>query len=59
MASSGIRGGLDWIVRKRSLLKTLGQAAQGNGGVTIPGEVQKPCRCGTLGHDLVGMVAMA
>jgi len=38
--------------------QTLEQAAQGSGGVTIPGGVQKPCRCGTLGHGLAGMVVM-
>jgi len=27
-------------------------------GVTIPGGVQKVCRCGTLGHGLVGMVVL-
>ena len=28
-------------------------AAQGGGGVTIPGGVQEMCRCGTKQHDLV------
>jgi len=36
----------------------LDQAAQGGGGVTIPGGVQKTCECGTLGHGLVGMVVL-
>jgi len=36
----------------------LEQAAQGSGGVTIPGGVRKPCRCGILGHGLVGMVVL-
>jgi len=36
----------------------LEQAAQGSGGVTIPGGVQKPCRCGVLGHGLAGMVVL-
>jgi len=36
----------------------LQQAAQGSGGVTIPGGVQNTCRCGTLGHGLVGMVLL-
>jgi len=31
---------------------SLNQAAQGSGGVTISGGVQKMCRCGTSGHDL-------
>jgi len=29
-------------------------AAQGGGGVTIPGRVQKSCRCGTSVYGLVG-----
>ena len=33
-------------------------AAQGSGWVTIPGEVQETCRCGTLGYGLVGMVVL-
>ena len=36
----------------------LEQAAQGGGGVTIHGGVQKMRRCGTLGHGLAGMVAL-
>jgi len=35
--------------------QALDQAAQGGGGVPIPGGVQKPCGCGTLGHGLAGM----
>jgi len=31
------------------------QAAQGSGGVLIPGGVQKTCRCGTWGDGLAGM----
>jgi len=38
---------------------SLEQAAQGSGGVTIPGGVQKTCRYGTSGHDLAGMVVMS
>ena len=38
--------------------QALEQAAQGGGGVTIPGGVQKTCRCGILGHGLVGMVVL-
>jgi len=34
------------------------QAAQGSGGVIIPGGVQKTCRCGTSGHGLAGMVVL-
>jgi len=37
----------------------LEQAAQGSGGVTIPGGVQKTCRCGTSGHGLAGVVLLA
>ena len=61
MASSCIRGGSDWILRKISLLKecqALEQAARGGGGVTMPGGVSKKCRCGTLGHGLAGVVVM-
>ncbi|KAK4823568.1 hypothetical protein QYF61_003572 [Mycteria americana] len=35
--------------------EALEQAAQGSGGVTIPGGVQKTCSRGTSGHGLVGM----
>jgi len=34
------------------------QAAQGGGGVPIPGGVQKTCRCGILGSGLVDMVVL-
>jgi len=33
----------------------LEQAAQGGGGVTISGGVQKKCRCGTSGYGLAGV----
>jgi len=36
----------------------LGQAAQGSGGVPIPGGGQITCRYGTSRHDLAGMVGM-
>ena len=36
----------------------LEQAAQGGGGVSIPGGVQEMCRCDTEGHGLVGTVGM-
>jgi len=36
----------------------LEQAAQGSGGVAIPGGIQKMCRYGTSGHGLAGMVVM-
>ena len=28
----------------------MAQAAQGGGGVTVPGGVPEPCGCGTEGH---------
>ena len=37
------------LLRKSS--EALAQAAQGGDGVTIPGGVQEPCRCGTEGHS--------
>jgi len=36
--------------------QALEQAAQGSGGVTVPGGVKKMCRCSTSGHGLAGMV---
>jgi len=39
-------------------LQAFEQAAQINGGVTIPGVVQKTCIYGTSGHGLAGMVVM-
>ena len=39
-------------------VQTLEQAAQGGGGVTFPGDVQKPCRRGTLRYGLVGAVLL-
>ena len=48
-----------WVLGKKILLmksgKTLGWAAQGGGGVTIPGGDQETWRCGTQAHGLVGM----
>ena len=38
--------------------RALEQAAQAGGGITIPGAVQKMCRCGTSGHGLAGMVVL-
>jgi len=35
--------------------QALGQAAQGSGGVPVPGGVQKTCGCGTSGHGLAGV----
>jgi len=34
--------------------QVLEQAAQGGGGITVPGGVQGTCRCCTEGHCLVG-----
>jgi len=34
----------------------LNWAAQGGGGVTIPGGIQETFRCGTEGHGLVGEI---
>lgn len=37
----------------------IGTAAQGRGGITIPGNDQKACGCGTWGHGLVvGLVVV-
>jgi len=45
-------------IRKKFFTERVEQAAQGSGGVTIPGGVQKTCRYGTSGHGLAGMVVM-
>jgi len=42
------------VIRKSG--EALTQAAQGGGGVTVPGDVQEMWRCGTEGCGLVGMV---
>jgi len=34
----------------------MAQAAQGGGGVSVPGGVQETRRCGTYGHSLVGHI---
>ena len=57
MASSCVRGGSDWILGKMSYWQSgqaLDQAAQGSGGVPVPGGVQNPCGCGSSGHGLAG-----
>jgi len=41
-----------------ALLHHVEQAAQGSGGVPIPGGVQKTCGCAALGHGLAGMVVL-
>ena len=38
--------------------EALAQAAQGSGGVTVPGGVQETQRCGTEGRVSVSMVGM-
>jgi len=38
--------------------QVLEQAAQGGGGLPIPGGVKKTCRCGTFRHDLTGTVLL-
>jgi len=43
---------------KQKCCEALEQAAQGSGGVTIPGGVQKTCRYVTSGHGLAGMVVL-
>ena len=53
MASSCARGGLGWILGKLHLRKSgeaVAQAAQGSGGVTVPGGAEEPCGCGTEGR---------
>jgi len=46
------RGGSGWILEKISSHSggVLAQAAQGGGGVTIPGGIQEECRGGTEGR---------
>ena len=61
MASSCIRGGLEWILGKISSMKEWsddGTAVQGCGGAIIPGGVQKMCGCDTSWYGLVGMVVL-
>ena len=58
MASSCVKGGLDWILGKISFLKEWSDIGTGWPENTILGGVKKMCRCGTLGYGLVGMVVM-
>ena len=61
MASSCARGGSFWILGKISLLKEwsgIGTGCPGKWWVTIPGGVQKTCRCDTSRHGLAGMVVL-
>ena len=56
MASSCTRGDSGGMSGKISQNddEVLEQAAQGGGGVTVPGGVQEQCRCGTKRDRLVG-----
>ena len=36
--------------------EALKQAAQGGGGITVPGSVQEPYRCGTKEYSIVGNI---
>jgi len=60
MASSCVRGSLDWILRKISLLKECSGIGTGCPDVVVETpslKVFKKTRtCGTLGHGLAGMV---
>lgn len=52
---------LDWILWKISLPKvvqTLKQVPQGNGGITIPGNIQTLYICRAWGHGLVADLAV-
>jgi len=54
MALSCARGGSDWILGKNSSQKEgdiLEQAAQADDGVTVPGDFQETCKCGTERHS--------
>lgn len=53
ITSRSTKGGFEWILVKSSSLE---QAAQGCGGVTIPGSVQKLCGCGAWGRGLVAVL---
>ena len=52
MASYCTKEGSGWKLQKISSPKDTekAQAAQGGDGVTIPGSVQEPWRCGTWGR---------
>ena len=60
MASSCTRGDSGQECQEQFLLQksgqALGRAAQGGGGVTVPGGVQEAFRCCTEGHGLVGNI---
>ena len=47
------RGDSGWMIGNISSQRSseaVAQAAQGGGGVTVPGGVPEPCGCGTEGH---------
>jgi len=46
------------MLKVKTVKLIIDQVAQGSGGVTIPGGIQKTCRCGTSGHGLAGMVVL-
>jgi len=54
MALVCARGGSSWLLGKKIILiksgEAVAQAAQGGDGVTVPGDVQELCGCGTEGH---------
>ena len=52
------RGGSDWVLGRASQKEWCcsGTAAQGGGGVTVPGGVQETQRCVTKDHELVSTV---
>jgi len=61
MASSCVRGGLDWILGKIYLLKEwsgIGIGCSGKWWSPHPWRGRKSCRCSTLGHGLVGTVVL-
>ena len=60
MTSSYTRQGSGWIFEKISSQsgEALAQAAQGEGGITIPGSIQDKGRWGTGGCGSVGMVGV-
>ena len=60
MAFSCSSGSSGWTLGKISSLigEALEQAAQGGGGITVPGSVQELSRCGTERHDLESMMVV-
>jgi len=61
MALSCTRGGSCWVLQTVASLEersALAQAAQGSGGVTVPGGVPEPWRCGSWGHGQQAQVGV-